>query len=90
MDAAASIALADFLRWNPEINNDCTNILLDEAYCVGGGGSACGTVYTVQSGDSCSGIVSSQGITQAQLNALNPQIDEACDNLGVGENLCVG
>ncbi|KAJ7140505.1 hypothetical protein C8R43DRAFT_588687 [Mycena crocata] len=90
MDAGAHIAFSDFLRWNPEINVDCTNIQLSAAYCVGGGGAACGKVYTVVSGDSCAAIVKSQGITQARLNALNPQINAACSNLGVGENLCVG
>ncbi|KAJ7502450.1 hypothetical protein B0H11DRAFT_1988665 [Mycena galericulata] len=90
MDASANIAFADFLRWNPEINVGCTNIQLGAAYCVGGGGAACAKVYTVKSGDSCSAIVQSQGVTQAQLNALNPQINSACSNLGAGENLCVG
>ncbi|KAJ6549608.1 hypothetical protein DFH09DRAFT_1366804 [Mycena vulgaris] len=89
MDATFNITLADFLRWNPEVNTACTNILAQEAYCVGGGGSACAKVYTVKSGDSCSAILQSQGITQARLNALSPQIDDACDDLGVGENLCV-
>ncbi|CAK5269211.1 unnamed protein product [Mycena citricolor] len=86
MDSTAKIALADFLRWNPEINTGCTNIQLNQAYCVGGGGSACAKVYTVKSGDSCSAIVASQGVTQARLNALNPQINSGCSNLGVGEN----
>lgn len=90
MDTSAHIALADFLRWNPEINVGCTNIQLAAAYCVGGGGNACAKVYTVVSGDSCAAIVKSQGVTQARLNALNPQINAACSNLGVGENLCVG
>ncbi|KAK6987472.1 hypothetical protein R3P38DRAFT_2661607 [Favolaschia claudopus] len=90
MDSSAHIALADFLRWNPEINLACTNIQLDLAYCVGGGGNACGKVYTVVSGASCAAIVKSQGVTQARLNTLNPQINSACSNLDVGENLCVG
>ena len=68
---------------------DCTNILVGEAYCVGGGGHSCGKIYTVQSGDSCFAITQSQGITQAQLNALNPFIDSNCDLIS-GENLCVG
>ncbi|KAJ6538819.1 hypothetical protein DFH09DRAFT_71517 [Mycena vulgaris] len=90
MDTGAGIAFADFLRWNPEINVGCTTIQLGAAYCVGGGGSACAKVYTVVSGDSCAAIVKSQGVTQARINALNPQINAACSNLGVGENICVG
>ncbi|KAK7014296.1 hypothetical protein R3P38DRAFT_3003090 [Favolaschia claudopus] len=90
IDASAHIALADFLRWNPEVNAACTNIELGSAYCVSGGGAACAKVYTVVSGDSCAGIVKSQGVAQARLNALNPQINADCSNLGVGENLCIG
>ncbi|KAF5329714.1 hypothetical protein D9619_009152 [Psilocybe cf. subviscida] len=84
-----TIAASDFFRWNPEVNTACTNIAVGEAYCVKGGPSACKKTYTVKSGDFCSGIVSSQGITQTQLNTLNPQLDANCD-LSVGEILCVG
>ncbi|KAF9559712.1 hypothetical protein CPC08DRAFT_637416, partial [Agrocybe pediades] len=83
------IAAPDFFRWNPEVNTACTTIQLGSAYCVAGGGRPCGKVYTVQSGDFCSKITTSQGITQAQLVALNPQLDANCD-LNVGDNLCVG
>lgn len=83
------IAPSDFFRWNPEVNTACSNIAVGEAYCVGGGGNACKKTYTVQSGDFCFAITQSQGITQAQLNALNPQIDTNCD-LSIGEILCVG
>ena len=65
------------------------DIEVGEAYCVAGGGGPCAKIYTVQSGDYCYAITQSQGVTQAQLNALNPWIDSNCD-LAVGENLCVG
>ncbi|KAJ7467052.1 hypothetical protein FB451DRAFT_1040631, partial [Mycena latifolia] len=90
MDTDAHIAFTDFLRWNPEINVDCMNIQLGAAYCVGGGGAVCAKLYTVVSGDLCTVIVKSQGVTQARINALNPQINAAWSNLGVGENICVG
>jgi LysM repeat protein len=91
IDTTFKIAAADFFRWNPEVDIACTKILVGEAYCVGGGGKACQKVYSVKSGDTCSAITQSQGITQAQLNSLNPNIiNSACSNLSVGENLCVG
>ncbi|KAG6847464.1 hypothetical protein H0H93_007975 [Arthromyces matolae] len=82
-----SIAAVDFFNWNPELNSGC-NILAGEAYCVGGGGNPCGTIYTVQPGDYCYAITQSQSITQARLDALNPFLDANCD-LEVGENLCM-
>lgn len=91
IDAQYSIAEADFLRWNPEVDVACTQILAGEAYCVGGGGNQCQKIYTVKGGDSCFAITQSQGITQAQLNALNPNIINAdCSNISPGQNLCVG
>lgn len=89
MESTYNLAARDLYAWNPEINTDCTNIAVDEAYCVAGGGSPCGTIYTVQSGDFCFAITQSQDITQQQLNDLNPFLDANCD-LIVGENLCVG
>ena len=84
-----AITLSDFFRWNPEVNTGCTNILLGSAYCVAGGGNPCQKQYTVVSGDSCGAIETKEGITAANLDALNPWLDANCD-LQVGQSLCVG
>ncbi|KAJ7283214.1 hypothetical protein C8J57DRAFT_1462365, partial [Mycena rebaudengoi] len=31
-----SITLSQFINWNPEVNSICSNIILEEAYCVSG------------------------------------------------------
>lgn len=49
-------------------------------------GAGAGT-YTVQSGDTCSGIAQQQGITVDQLRQLNPSINEGCTNLNIGQVL---
>ena len=89
IETTFKIAAADFFRWNPEVSLDCSNILVGEAYCVGGGGNACNKIYVVQPGDFCFAITQSHDITQQQLDALNPFLDANCD-LSVGESLCVG
>ncbi|TFY61264.1 hypothetical protein EVJ58_g4618 [Rhodofomes roseus] len=89
LEAAADISFSDLLRWNPELDTACTILELGAAYCVGGGGDACPQLYTVVSGDYCSKIESEEGLTAAQLQALNPWLDASCD-LEVGEVLCVG
>ncbi|KAJ7174357.1 hypothetical protein C8R46DRAFT_1189193 [Mycena filopes] len=36
IDTQFSISFSQFVAWNPEVNSDCSNIILDEAYCVNG------------------------------------------------------
>jgi LysM repeat protein len=85
------------------VNSNCTNLLLGEAYCVQGptqvtppaptqSGTAanCNKYYTVQSGDSCSGIETQYSITFAQLYQWNPAIGSNCQSLLIGYAVCVG
>ena len=87
--ATYSITLSDFFRWNPEVNTTCTNIVLQKAYCVAGGGNACKKEYTVVSGDSCGAIETKESVTAANLRTFNPWLDANCD-LQPGQRLCVG
>ncbi|GJE98024.1 LysM domain-containing protein [Phanerochaete sordida] len=50
----------------------------------------CARTATVQSGDTCNGISAAQNVSTFQLAHVNPGIDAACDNLQVGETLCLG
>ncbi|KAH9918316.1 uncharacterized protein B0H18DRAFT_846790, partial [Fomitopsis serialis] len=50
---------------------------------------ACPSLYTVVSGDTCPAVEATEGLTAAQLLALNPWLDSNCD-LEIGEVLCVG
>ncbi|KAF9480726.1 hypothetical protein BDN70DRAFT_992517 [Pholiota conissans] len=86
VESSANIAIADFLKWNPEVTINC-NIDLDEAYCTLGP-NPCKTIHTVASGDFCFAIASNAGLTTAQLMALNPFLDANCD-LQLGWNLCI-
>ncbi|KAJ6489733.1 hypothetical protein C8R45DRAFT_768058, partial [Mycena sanguinolenta] len=49
----------------------------------------CAATYTVVSGDTCSAIEGSTGVSDAQLHALNPAINSGCTNLSIGQKLCV-
>ncbi|MGH2633440.1 MAG: LysM peptidoglycan-binding domain-containing protein [Tepidiformaceae bacterium] len=51
---------------------------------VAGGGAG---TYTVQSGDTCSGIASANGITLAQLEQLNGLTDDTCPQIAIGQVL---
>ncbi|KAG6835714.1 hypothetical protein H0H93_015400 [Arthromyces matolae] len=50
----------------------------------------CARNYTVSSGDTCDGISAAQKVSTFQLAHDNPSIDTGCDNLAVGEPLCLG
>ncbi|OZJ03225.1 hypothetical protein BZG36_03446 [Bifiguratus adelaidae] len=52
-------------------------------------GASCSKTYTVASGDYCDKIDTQFGITFTQLRAWNPSVNAACDNLYVGQKLCV-
>ncbi|KAJ7837685.1 hypothetical protein B0H14DRAFT_2589106 [Mycena olivaceomarginata] len=52
-----------------------------QSYCVGIN-SGCEGIYTVESGDTCGAIESRTGVSDAQLQALNPW-------MGFGQNLCI-
>ncbi|KAJ7864947.1 hypothetical protein B0H14DRAFT_3862329 [Mycena olivaceomarginata] len=88
IEAMFAISQSDFLKWNPEIKGDCSNLDI-QRYCVAGTPAACGKTYTVVSGDSCSLVESKNGISDATLHALNPWIDANCD-IQVGQSICVG
>lgn len=52
--------------------------------------TTCAKTYVVKTGNTCSSIVKGAGIRLSTLFKLNPQIHKpACDNLFVGEVLCI-
>ncbi|KJA16071.1 hypothetical protein HYPSUDRAFT_47701 [Hypholoma sublateritium FD-334 SS-4] len=64
---------------------------LSLAVLVNGQQAACARNYTVQPGDFCDEISAAQNVSTFQLASVNSAIiDPACDNLQVGEVLCLG
>ncbi|KIK64621.1 carbohydrate-binding module family 50 protein [Collybiopsis luxurians FD-317 M1] len=51
--------------------------------------SSCQAVYTVVSGDICIDIAAKFNVTTAALLAANPAVDAGCDNLQIGQQLCI-
>ncbi|KAJ3767090.1 hypothetical protein FB446DRAFT_793512 [Lentinula raphanica] len=73
---------------NPQIDANCDNLFIGEQLCIPGT-PVCAAEYTVKSGDICITIANQYGITVAQLESANPEIDPLCDNLRIGEVLCI-
>ncbi|KAF7378480.1 Glycoside hydrolase family 18 protein [Mycena sanguinolenta] len=90
IEAATGVSDAQLRALNPSINSGCTNLEIGETLCLKeGGGTTCTQTYTVKSGDTCSKIEAANGISDAQLHALNPSINSGCTNLEIGETLCI-
>ncbi|KAJ6605304.1 hypothetical protein DFH09DRAFT_897553 [Mycena vulgaris] len=69
---------------NPAINSGCTNLQVGQILCLEagtGGGGGCTQTYTVVSGDTCSGIETTTGVSNTQLHALNPAINSGCTSM---------
>ncbi|GAW07188.1 hypothetical protein F5879DRAFT_948295 [Lentinula edodes] len=51
--------------------------------------TSCQTTYTVVSGDNCVALAAKFNVTDAALLAANPAVDANCDNLFIGQQLCI-
>jgi len=74
---------------NPAIDSGCSNLEIGQVLCLGTLGADCTKTYTVVAGDVCESVVGAYGIDLPLLYANNPILDVACDNLYIGEVVCV-
>ncbi|KAG5651497.1 hypothetical protein H0H81_008469 [Sphagnurus paluster] len=56
--------------------------------CIGYAKEDCATTYIVKSNDSCDDIASAHGLNSTILYLNNPQINQDCSNIYIGEVLC--
>jgi LysM repeat protein len=61
----------------------------DQEVCLGEAAFDCTKVYTVVGGDTCEWIQEMYGMTPDALWSNNPQINAECNNIYIGEVLCV-
>ncbi|KAF9065951.1 hypothetical protein BDP27DRAFT_1269098 [Rhodocollybia butyracea] len=84
--AKFNVTDAALLAANPAVNSDCSNLFVGEQLCIP---SVCQATYTVALGDNCVAIAAKFNVSDASLLTANPAVDEFCDNLSVGEQLCI-
>jgi len=70
------------------INGDCTDLKPGSTLCLGKTGEDCQTTHVVNTDDTCDSIASAAGINSTILNQNNPQINDGCTNIYIGEVLC--
>lgn len=69
----------------PKIDTQCTNLIPGDSICLGYLGEDCTETYVVQTDDTCEGITGQAGLNSTILTLNNPQIDQDCSNLYIGE-----
>ena len=70
---------------NPDIDDLCHNLAIDQVLCLGTEGEDCTTTHVVAPNDSCELLTSTYGVNSTILYQNNPQLDAECSNLYVGE-----
>ncbi|KAI8995312.1 hypothetical protein BD414DRAFT_479180 [Trametes punicea] len=71
------------------IDSSCNNLVPGQVLCLGTEGEDCKSTHVVQQDETCDSITSIYNINATMLYANNPQLDSQCDNLYVGEVVCV-
>ena len=91
ISAANDVSTYQLAALNPEINAGCLNLKPGQTLCLAEAAQEdCQDVYVVKSADTCSGIAQSHATNSTILALNNPQINEDCSNIYIGEVLCVG
>ncbi|KAG8716839.1 hypothetical protein FRC08_008713 [Ceratobasidium sp. 394] len=72
-----------------KIDDACTNLEVGQILCLGTKGEDCNVTHTVVAGDTCDRVMMGAAINDTVLYHNNPQIDEYCGNIYIGEVLCV-
>jgi len=70
------------------IDAECSNLVPGNSICLGWQGSDCSDTYVVKLGDDCDEVSYTYGLNSTIFYANNPQLNEECTNLYVGEVVC--
>ena len=103
--SAHGITLDALLAANPRINEDCTNLRVDEVVNIpaadpadasasdsggdGGSGSGGGLTYVVVAGDTCAAIADDHALPLQTLLVANGLDEESCQTLQIGQELVI-
>ncbi|EIN04658.1 hypothetical protein PUNSTDRAFT_128216 [Punctularia strigosozonata HHB-11173 SS5] len=89
ISAAQNVSTYQLAVANSNIDPACSNLLPGETLCLGNEGEDCSTTYVVKADDTCDTIGGVAGVNSTMLTLNNPQINQDCTNLYIGEVLCV-
>lgn len=67
------------------IDPACDNLVPGESICLGWEGEDCTDTYVVNLGDDCDDVAYAFNLNSTIFNANNPQLNEDCTNMYIGE-----
>ncbi|KAF8885619.1 hypothetical protein BD779DRAFT_1428243, partial [Infundibulicybe gibba] len=85
ISAAQGVSTFQLANANPQVDQQCSNIFEGDTLCLALAGQDCQPTHVVEEGDICNDIAADAGITFDQLRANNPNIDDNCLNIYLGE-----
>ncbi|KAI0045935.1 carbohydrate-binding module family 50 protein [Auriscalpium vulgare] len=88
ISAAHNVSTYQLAVANPQISDDCGNLVPGDNLCLGWAGEDCTTTYVVKQDDSIEAISGAAGVNSTVFLLNNPQIDSDGDNLYIGEVVC--
>ncbi|KAN0104028.1 carbohydrate-binding module family 50 protein [Russula decolorans] len=74
---------------NSGINAQCSNLMPGQVLCLGTPGADCNNTYVVEPNDTCEEVATAHKVDLGVLYHNNPQLNAKCDNMYIGEVLCV-
>jgi len=89
ISAAQSVSTYQLAAVNPVIDSGCSNLEIGQILCLGTEGADCTKTHTVVANDVCDSVAEEYGIDFTLMLANNPILDFVCDNLYIGEVVCV-
>lgn len=90
ISAANNVSTYQLGANNPGVINEaCDNLVIGGTLCLGTKGEDCSTTYVVSAGDTCSQIWENTRVNATIFSFNNPQVDDECSNIYIGEVLCV-
>jgi len=90
ISAAHNVSTYQLAVVNPKIDSQCSNLTPGDTLCLGYAGEDCNQTYIVRKDDTCDLISQRTGVNSTLLWANNPQINNECTNIYIGEVLCTG
>ncbi|KAF5381659.1 hypothetical protein D9615_005551 [Tricholomella constricta] len=90
ISTARNVSTFQLAAINPHIiDSSCSNLVPGMEICIGYAAEDCSTTYTVVADDTCEQISANHQFNTTILYLNNPQINEDCSNIYIGEVLCV-